>query len=532
VMFVFQNMEMPVIDVPGLTLKPNEYEIKTAKFDLNLVGVEIDDRLTFSLEYSTSLFKEKTIRDFIGYFQNIIRSVTANPAVKLAEIEIIDQEQKKRILEISNGITDSIDLNETIHGRFEKIVLENEHKTALVFRDGQITYGKLNRKANRLARLLQIKGVGRDKVVGLMVERSFEMVIGMIGIMKAGGAYLPIDTKLPGLRKRFMIEDGNISALVTNFDIEENADYIPRHIEPLDIRNEYFYQGTGENLPPANKGADLVYVLFTSGSTGKPKGVMLEHTNLVNLIIFHHKYTNIDCSKVLQFATISFDASFHEIFSALLAGGELYLIPEETRNHIPELFRLINKNKIKTLFLPMSFIKLIFSQDDYIDIFPGSVTHIQTAGEQVVVDDRSRNYLKQHHIYLHNHYGPSETHVVTTLTMNPTENIPEFPSIGKPIMNTGIYILDKGKQLLPIGIAGELYAGGLQVGRGYLNKPEITNDKFKIKNVSGALRANFHHSPFSIHHANSYNTGDLARWLVDGNIEFLGRIDHQVKIRG
>ncbi|MDQ1349717.1 MAG: hypothetical protein QG657_17, partial [Acidobacteriota bacterium] len=521
VMFGFQNMEMPAIDVPGLTLRPYEFEIKTAKFDLNLAGREDDDQLTFSLEYSTKLFKEETIRDFIGYFKNIIHSITGDPGMKLADIEIIDQDEKERILAISTGPTEPIDLDETIHGWFEKIVRENEHKTALVFKERRITYGDLNRRANRLAYSLRRKGVGLGTVAALMVQRSIEIVTGMLGILKAGAAYLPIDPRLPGQRKQHMIEDGGISALLTNYEIGEDAAHIPGDIEIIDMRNQDNHQQENENPPAVNKGSDLLYVLFTSGSTGRPKGVMLEHSNLVNLFKFQQKYTVIDTKRVLQFATISFDVSFQEIFTTLLAGGELYLIAEETRTNIPALFNVIEENKIKTLFLPMSFLKLIFSQDDYIDIFPGSVAHIVTAGEQVVVEDRFRDYLKQHHIYLHNHYGPAETHVVTTFTLDPDGDIPVFPPIGKPVMNTSIYILDKGKHLQPAGIAGELYVGGLQVGRGYRGRDEETREKF-IK--YGSDRTNKTYV--------NYKTGDLARWLSDGNIEFLGRIDHQVKIRG
>ncbi|MCU0287925.1 MAG: amino acid adenylation domain-containing protein, partial [Acidobacteria bacterium] len=511
VMFSFQNMDIPVINIPSLILRPYKLEIKTAKFDLNLSGREQEGRIIFNLEYAAKLFKEESIHKFIDYFRNIINAIIADPAVKIADIPIISEEDKEKILALSAGPSALIDFNETIHSWFEKVVLKNEYKTALVFKNSRITYTELNRRANNLARLLREKGIGPDKVVGLMVERSLEMVIGMLAVMKAGGAYLPIDPKLPAQRKQIMIEDGSISLLLTNNDIEKDTCWT---------------DSPPGNLPITTKGQNLVYVLFTSGSTGKPKGVMLQHSNLVNLMQFQLGYTNIDSSKVLQFTTISFDVSFQEIFSTLLSGGELYLISEETRGNIPDLFQVISRHQIKTLFLPMSVLKLIFSQDDYIDIFPGSVEHIVTAGEQVVVDDRLRNYLKQHHIYLHNHYGPAETHVVTTLTFHPDAYIPEFPAIGRPISNTRIYILDKNKHFQPVGIAGELYAAGFQVGRGYIGKETETGEKF-IDDIF---------TPGKM-----YRTGDLARWLPDGPpagggsggvIEFLGRSDHQVKIRG
>ncbi|HLP57413.1 MAG TPA: amino acid adenylation domain-containing protein, partial [Candidatus Deferrimicrobium sp.] len=519
VMFVLQNMGMPEIVLEGLILKPYDYENKTAKFDLNLTGWEKEGKLSFDLEYSTKLFKKETALRLSGYFKNCIDAVRINPGAPIAGIEIMSTAEKEKILAISNGVTEPFDFTETIHGMFEKIALGNEDKTALVFKNARLTYGEFNRKADRLGWMLRQKGIGRDSVAGLMAERSFELVIGMVGIMKAGSAFLPIDPKLPNQRKRFMCEDSRMAVLLTNFKVEND---IPGNIEIIDIRDE---GGAKEEnitaITPINQGADLAYVIFTSGSTGNPKGVMLEHSNLVNLIRFHHRCTGIDCRKVMQFATISFDASFHEIFSALLAGGELYLIDEETRNNIPSLLKYIGKNKIKTLFLPMAFLKIIFNDDDYVNTFPHCVEHIQTAGEQVVVSGKFKKYLQENNIYLHNHYGPSETHVITAFTVNPREDIPEFPSIGKPVMNTGIYILDKVKQLLPMGVAGELYAGGLQVGRGYLNNPELTDDKLKIKNEK-----------LKIKNEKLYRTGDLARWLEDGNIEFLGRIDQQVKIRG
>ncbi|MCP5051261.1 MAG: AMP-binding protein, partial [bacterium] len=219
-----------------------------------------------------------------------------------------------------------------------------------------------------------------------------------------------------------------------------------------------------------------------------------------------------------QFTTISFDVSFQEIFSALLPGGILYLIDQETRTLIPALFNYIQRNGIKTLFLPMSFLRTVFSEDEFIAFFPGCVAHIVIAGEQVIISAKLRRYLRQNHVYLHNHYGPSESHVVTTLTIDPKENIPGFPAIGKPILNTKIYIMDKARHLIPVRVPGELYIGGIQVGRGYLTREQLTSEKFIA-------------SPF-VKGERIYRTGDLACWLLDGNIEFLGRIDHQVKIRG
>ncbi|NIM13188.1 MAG: amino acid adenylation domain-containing protein, partial [Candidatus Aminicenantes bacterium] len=273
-----------------------------------------------------------------------------------------------------------------------------------------------------------------------------------------------------------------------------------------------------ENLEPINTQHDLLYVIYTSGSTGKPKGIMLEHRNLANLIRYQYKYTNIDFSRVLQFTTISFDVSAQEIFSTLLAGGELTLVSKETLSDVPELFKVIEKKMLKTLFVPASFLKFVINEEDYARLIPGDLHHIVTAGEQLIVNQSLKEYLQENKVYLHNHYGPAETHVVTTLTLDPNEDIPELPSIGKPIMNTAIYILDRGKSPVPVGVPGELVIGGIQVGRGYFGKKQLTAERFISSPFSSGERL--------------YWTGDLARWLKDGNIEFLGRIDYQVKIRG
>ncbi|MGD2086833.1 MAG: SDR family NAD(P)-dependent oxidoreductase [Candidatus Aminicenantes bacterium] len=314
-----------------------------------------------------------------------------------------------------------------------------------------------------------------------------------------------------------------------------------RHILLLDDlcasrQEKYTRENPGDNSKPG----DSCYVIYTSGSTGKPKGVILEHRNLINLIRFQTGYTNLDCTRMMQFAALSFDASFHEIFSALLSGGTLYLPDQETRANIPALFNFIRQNMIKTVFLPMSLLKLIFSENEFIRLIPGCIRHIQTAGEQVMVNNQFREYLKKAGVYLHNHYGPSETHVAATLTLNPLKDIPELPPIGRPVTNTAIYLLDKNQQPVPLGVPGELYIGGSQVGRGYLNKPELTAERFVLAHSSWLIAGRVVKEEtvdFPMSYQLSamnciYQTGDLAKWLPDRNIEFLGRIDLQVKIRG
>ncbi|MCP4154782.1 MAG: AMP-binding protein, partial [bacterium] len=277
-------------------------------------------------------------------------------------------------------------------------------------------------------------------------------------------------------------------------------------------------KGSCDNPDHSNQSGRMVYVMYTSGSTGKPKGVMLEHRNVANLIHYQLKHTNIDFTKVLQFTTISFDVSFQEIVTTLAAGGQLFLIEKEIRNNIPRLFRLIEKNRIKTLFLPASYLKFVLGQEDYISLLPPDIRHIVTAGEQLVVPDTFREYLRGKKVWLHNHYGPSETHVVTALSMSPDEPHPELPPIGRPIVNTDIYILDKTKKMGVTGAPGELVIGGIQVGRGYWLNETLTRKKFIPNPFAPGERL--------------YRSGDLARWLPDGNIQFLGRIDQQVKIRG
>ncbi|MFC2146035.1 amino acid adenylation domain-containing protein [Acidobacteriota bacterium] len=527
VMFNLLNRSEAPVDSPMVDTtdeqEGNKYEHRksTSKFDLNLTAADNNGkRLHFNFEYCTKLFKASTIERMIRYFRRIVALLSENIELKLSDLEIMTGEERAKVLEMSMGIEEAIEPDKTIPDWFEDQAAKSPDNIALV---GQspgcaITYKELNERSNQLARVLMERGASPGTVVGLMVERSFEMISGILAILKAGGAYLPIDKEYPEERKNYMLKDSQVKLLLTNDNREDLPGAPSQEIEMITINNEDIYCRDNRNPQPMNTGSNLIYVIYTSGSTGKPKGVMLEHRNLVNLVRYQYKHTNLDFSSVLQFATISFDVSAQEIFSTLLAGGKLSLIDNETRNNIPGLFTIIEKNDITTLFLPTAFLKFIFKEEEYVELFPANVKHIAAAGERLMISDHLKGYLQVNHVYLHNHYGPTETHVVTSLTLDPKEEIPEIPSIGKPILNTTIFILDKGHHLQPIGIPGELYIGGIQVGRGYLGKEHLTAERFIANPFGEGERI--------------YKTGDLARWLSDGNIEFLDRIDHQVKIRG
>ncbi len=524
----------------------------TSKFDLNLTAVDLEDYFLFNLEYCTHLFKEETINRFIDYFRRLLTQLPlkldmgAAEGNRLADLDILGEEEKMDILRMSWGENDDISQAVTIVSLFNQQVARtpalraltgpfgdgNERGTGVDAAEGAVfetmTYSRLDAYSDRLAGVLRAKGLTRGAVVGLMAERSPRLVAAALAILKAGGAYLPIDAEYPAERKRFMLADSGASLLVTDaLDTSEPTSeptrFLPEGVVTVDLLagETIKTEDITTSQPVSIDGSDLLYVIYTSGSTGTPKGVMLEHRNLVNLMEYQYRFTDIDFSKVLQFTTISFDVSFQEIFSTLLWGGELFLIKKELRNNIPALFNVIERNGIKTLFLPAAYLKFVLGEEEYAEAMPGCVDHIVSAGEQVVITDGFRRYLQKKQVYLHNHYGPSETHVVTALTLDPSGHLPELPSIGRSVTNTGILILSPHGQLQLKGVPGELCIAGVQVGRGYLNNPELTAEKFQPLPTSLAHLS----SPF-------YKTGDLARYLPDGTIEFLGRMDHQVKIRG
>ena len=511
VLFSLRNVRTPQIKLPGVTLSNLEIEQKTAKFDLALGLEEGLEGINGTLEYSQDLFDASTARRIAGHFITLLESIAANPEQRLSNLPILTKPEQQQLLFEWNNTQSELPLNQCVHGLFEAQTERTPDAIAVVFDREQLTYRELNRRANQLAHHLKNLGVKPEIPVGILVDRSLEMVVGLLGILKAGGAYVPLDPAYPPERLVFMLEDAQVGVVLTQARLVES---LPKHqgrIVCLDTDWEIIERQSEANLISEVKLDNLAYVIYTSGSTGKPKGVAIEHRNAVALLDWATQVFNPeDLAGVLASTSICFDLSVFELFVPLSRGGKVILA--ENALHLPTLSAAPYVTLINTV--PSAIAELL-----RMDGIPSSVRTVNLAGEPL------GNKLVQQ-VYEHNTvqkvfnlYGPSEDTTYSTYTLV-KKGGNEPPPIGRPIANTQVYILDAQKQPVPIGVPGELYIGGAGLARGYLNRPELTAVSFIL-------------NPFSDEPSSRlYKTGDLARYLSDGNIEFLGRIDQQVKIRG
>ncbi len=450
------------------------------------------------------------------HLRTLILSILDNPLARIKELQIIPDVEKSLLLKNFNNTKVEYSAEKTIIDLFEEQVDKTPDNIAVEFEDVQLSYRELNENSNIVAHYLRRNhDIKPDDLIGVLQDRSEKMIIAILGILKSGAAYVPIDPEYPESRINFMLEDFDPKVVLCDSnpakDIENKFVEISKIFE-LEIESVN---------PDKNTTSDnLAYVIYTSGSTGKPKGVLLKNRTLTNLIIHEQNKTNLDLKdkKIMQFAALSFDVCSQEIFSSLLSGGILCLIDSKTKKDPDKLFRYITEKKINILFFPTAYLKHLSKETDYLSSISDSVEHIIVAGEQLVLNDKLIEILKLKKVFLHNHYGPSETHVVTSLTLNYLDRMDYVPYIGKPISNTKIFILDGNKNLCPLGIPGELCISGDGLASEYLNQPDLTLEKFINNPYESGDRM--------------YRTGDLAYWLPCGNIEFLGRIDKQVKIRG
>ncbi len=523
VMFVLENAPISEVELTGLTVSPLATERTTAKFDLTLFIKKTSTGLVGVWQYNTDLFDASTIERMAGHFVTLLEGIIANPIQQISQLPLLTQVEQQQLLVEWNNTQADYPQDKCIHQLFEEQVERTPNAVAVEFENQQLTYYQLNCRANQLAHYLKSLGVGADVLVGVCVERSLEMVVGLLGILKAGGAYVPLDPEYPTERLSFMLEDAQVSVLLTQQSLLDRLPQHKPHLVCLDIDWQLISQLSQENPTTGVQANNLAYIIYTSGSTGQPKGVAMNQLALCNLILWHLENMKISRgAKTLQFAPISFDVSFQEIFSTWCSGGTLFLIGEELRRDASALLGFIQEQAVERLFLP--FVALQQLAEAYVgsESVTSNLREIITAGEQLQITPAISHWLSQlTNCTLHNHYGPSESHAVTTFTLtNSVENWPLLPPIGRPIANTQIYILDKYLQPVPIGVPGELHISGTPLARGYFNRPELTKQKF-IPN------------PFSNYpHSRLYQTGDKARYLSDGNIEYLGRIDNQVKIRG
>ena len=503
-----------------LTLESVAEPSHFAKFDLSLTLAEAADGIRGSLEYAIALFDESTIQRYVAYFQRLLQAMVSNDQAVLEQVALLADEERQHLLIDLNATEVAVELDQTVHGRFEAQVLRTPQADAVVAGGQRLSYAELNRQANRLAHHLRQSGVGADSRVAICVERGPQLLVGLLAILKAGGAYVPLDPGYPAERLAYMLEDSAPVAVLVH---AATRSLIGESTVALIDFDHCTWQDLAQTDPqvPGLSAANLAYVIYTSGSTGTPKGVMVEHRNLGNLLHWSAGLCPLSSgAALLQKTPFSFDASVWELFWPLTTGMRLVLASPDGHRDPAELVQLIREQQVNVIqFVPALLQQ--FLEQEYVsqcrsltDVFCGG-------GELTAALVRSvRERLP--HVRLHNVYGPTEATVDSTVwTLEPHSPVPQgAPPIGKPLCNTRVYILDIHQQPVPLGVVGEMYLGGVQVTRGYLNRPELTTERF--------LDDPFSEQPG----ARLYRTGDVARYLADGNIEYLGRNDDQVKIRG
>lgn len=525
VMFVLQNIGGPRMEADGLTIAPLAFHNKVSKFDLTLETVENGGNLTFNFEYCTRLFKKETVERLAGHYVNILAQIIGDPKIRLSDIDLLSPEEKHLLLAEFNDTAAPYPRDKTVSRLFEEQAKRTPGRVAVTDGDGSVTYGELNQKANRLARALRAKGAGKNSVVALFAERSIEMSVAVLAVLKAGGAYLPISPDYPADRAGYMLRDSGAKVLVA-----ANADLGGLDltgVDVVDLKDEGSFPEDGSNLEAANGPDDPAYVIYTSGSTGRPKGAVIRHYSLVNRLHWmQKKYPLGEDDAILQKTPYTFDVSVWELVWWSLAGARLCHLAPGAEKDPGAIADAVERYGITTLhFVPsMLGVFLQYVEESGALGKLKSLRRVFASGEALkpkLVAKFNGLLYESCGATLHNLYGPTEAAIDVSYFDCPTgENPPAVP-IGKPIDNISLYVLDKRGGLLPVGVPGELYIAGDGLAKGYLNRPELTDEKF-VKN------------PYALGSENKlmYRTGDVARWLPDGNLEYIGRADFQVKIRG
>ncbi len=511
VMFAVENNDSEALNLPGLKIEWIDSSYPFAKFDLSLLALESDGQLNCNWEYATDLFETITIQRMAEHWEVLLQQIVTNPQQTISTLSWLTKADQKQ-LELWNQTNTNYPQDKTLVDLFEEQVNKTPDNIALVFEEQSLTYQELNQKANQLAHFLhQNYQIKPDTLIGICIERSLDMAIALLAVLKAGAAYVPIDSNYPEERIKYILENSKISLLLTQSFINDKLSGFFSEFsgQLINLDRLNFESFPCHNLALQSKPNDLAYVIYTSGSTGQPKGVMVEHKGLCNLALVEIETFDVHpSSRVLQFASFSFDAFIWEVLMAWGGGATLYLGNKDNLMPGLPLVERLRDDAITHITLPPSALAVLPWEN-----LP-SLQTIIVAGEACSPElvkkwSQGRNFF--------NGYGPTEGSVCATIAKY--TSFEEKITIGRPIPNVQVYILDSHLQPVSIGVPGELHIGGAGLARGYLDRPDLTAEKFIEVNLLGKIER-------------IYKTGDLAKWQNDGNIEFLGRIDHQIKLRG
>ncbi|MEE4186297.1 MAG: amino acid adenylation domain-containing protein, partial [Gammaproteobacteria bacterium] len=520
VLFNMQNREAELPDFAGLTAAPVVVETRSAKLDLSVLVEDREDGLAVWFEYSTDLFSAATAQQMLGHYRLLLEGLLADPAQRIGEVPLLTAAERSKIINDWNATDVAYPADATLVGLLESQAAATPEAPAVRFGDQWLSYADLNARANQLAHHLRDIGVVPEQMVGVLLERSFEMVIALCGILKAGGAYVPLDPELPAARLEQMLDDAGVATVLTHSQLANRLPAGRSRIINVNIGWDAIAISNcpKRNLRPVTAPHHAAYTIFTSGSTGRPKGVVNEHRGIVNRLLWMQDTFALDATDVvLQKTPFSFDVSVWEFFWPLISGAQLVLARPGGHKDVGYLLELVQTAGVTTLHFVPSMLALFLQPEE---VQPcSSIRRVISSGEALTTELQQRFFARLD-AELHNLYGPTEAAVdVTWWPCNAGDTGARVP-IGRPIANTRIYLVDPDNQPVPPGIPGELLIGGVQVARGYINQPELTAERFVADAFNPTTAARL------------YRTGDLARYRHDGVIEFLGRSDFQVKLRG
>lgn len=520
VMFVMQNALAPALRMGDVVMSPWIIEGATSKFDVTLSIMEEEDgHLSGWLEYNTNLFDDEMIERMIDHYETLLESAAARPDQRISRLPILGEFEREQLLIEWNRTACDYSLDKCLHELFEEQSKLNPQHDAVIFEGRSVSYRELNRLANGLAWQLRGLGVGPEVLIGLSMERSVEMVVAILGVMKAGGSYVPLDPTYPRDRLAFMLEDSGVTVLLTQSHLCEQLPKVRGTVLCLD--SGWRPAEEAEDTDPVSdaRPESIAYVIYTSGSTGRPKGVMTPHRAACNMVLWMQAAYHLTPSdRILQKTAFSFDAAVWEFLWPLLFGGTLIVARPYADKDVSYMVDVLRTEKVTLLQLVPSLLRVLVEQEGFDKC--RDLRHVFCGGEALPAAVCDRFFDSLPNARLTNVYGPTETTMHVTVWDCERQGRDGVAPIGRPVGNTTAYVLNEQGQPAPIAVPGELYIGGSQVARGYLNRPELTAEKFVPDPCGGEAGSRL------------YRTGDLARLRSDGGIEFLGRIDHQVKIRG